>query len=1135
MGSPYRPPCGGWPDLKSRPPGGCYQHTRKSEKHIQHIQNLTRVVDPAGNPAGIAPYMRVADDAGLPDGPECPGGCDPSAGPGNPPCGPWQFNGRTFKPTDAFSCDVGTTQISFNCYHTQGGVFDDLSRCRKVGFKNAQSGAWWDGRFGYMSHDFGAFAVQSTDVSTDGGATWHGGGCRYEPYQGSPDGTKYLTANLQTVITTKLYDTTGAGGGPGSLLETNVGTVAFQKTVNPTTGETVLDSCTDTTTGGSAPGIFPTPPWTELDAHGGFSSGFVQAVALSSYEGIAALVIGAGGAPWTLDACASDYTGCSISAHLTTGTGTYHASMAVDFTAGTFSYSVDSQDFPYGTTTRTIGWTNTGFVDALTEATSCGIEGCGDINFGEGPCCISTTIVTTGALSNPRYQTAVWAEVVGLLANIDLTDDKVYPWRLDTYCTIAPYVTRDRLPGPISPDAALDGCTVDDYRHPVPDSDGHDPTDPLWGPTWAQMTWFDPDFWLWVNADGTPYTGSATSPAVPAAGLVPMFTGNVLGKMNPAGSEGHFDWQHITTKCCPDASCAPGSGGSHPFEWGWGAKSGTEKDGRTVGPDPTDYVMPLCATQWTENSCIATDAYLPGAWMIYSSGYCVVQKWAEIKIHRPAINFAGPCGAQRFQADSTTTTCVVSVSGLTLTLSSPMPTPIRPSSLVVVNDGGSNAGLYSVASNIGTTLVLSAKLGAFPDGVSVPLNTVSAVLWPNAWSICGSLGIASQTTGGGTTAVVLSQPAPYLLTGDVVDFVDASDNAVVAGVSVVVTDETHIAFTGSANAGVYVRSHGAPHYWWFDTDSKGDYLLFNFTKNFRDIGEADRVCNQYCLLATEPSDDPGTPCGPPNPPVPGWITCNSPGGDCAEGATLRTVQAGRGMPREVSTMFVLADCLKFDPCNPQVVCISPNGESFNLGNTYGFSNTWTADSSSVTADSMMASADGMTMPASLDERYGAGWQGHVEFQITDPFWKSPPHSCPSCDGTIQPSACGQVEDDGGCDNGLGDCDDCAGGSSYYAQRNFVEARQDVPAAWNGDAAPSLPAGITLHIHSLDELNAGSLVAGVTVPPLPPPGGTCTGTGVWVPALSETAWTIWWNQVHCVCADGAFADNYKANGQSVHCP
>lgn len=120
--------------------------------------------------------------------------------------------------------------------------------------------------------------------------------------------------------------------------------------------------------------------------------------------------------------------------------------------------------------------------------------------------------------------------------------------------------------------------------------------------------------------------------------------------------------------------------------------------------------------------------------------------------------------------------------------------------------------------------------------------------FPDAWPICGRAAVAS-VSGSGTIAVVLSEAAPYLRTGDVVDFVSYSGSFVEtvtdSNKTVTVTDETHFTFTGATPTGTHIKSHDAPHYRWYDNKPKGDALFCKSEYNFCDLS-TDTTCIPDC-------------------------------------------------------------------------------------------------------------------------------------------------------------------------------------------------------------------------------------------------------------------------------------------------
>jgi hypothetical protein len=99
--------------------------------------------------------------------------------------------------------------------------------------------------------------------------------------------------------------------------------------------------------------------------------------------------------------------------------------------------------------------------------------------------------------------------------------------------------------------------------------------------------------------------------------------------------------------------------------------------------------------------------------------------------------------------------------------------------------------------------------------------------FPNAWPICGQCGVASAASSGGIATIVLADPAPYLRTGDRVDFSGVAGLG--ANLQVTVASATQFSVPGTVSgpysAGGYVNSHGAPDSWWNDESPKGDFVF----------------------------------------------------------------------------------------------------------------------------------------------------------------------------------------------------------------------------------------------------------------------------------------------------------------------
>jgi hypothetical protein len=495
------------------------------------------------------------------------------------------------------------------------------------------------------------------------------------------------------------------------------------------------------------------------------------------------------------------------------------------------------------------------------------------------------------------------------------------------------------------------------------------------------------------------------------------------------------------------------------------------------------------------------------------------QKWAEIKIPYPSLNFFRPCGQDRYELDQQHLACAWAYGPNVIEVNQSLGVSDGTLCRVVAVEDLEDA-LYTVtqvSSSPPRYSLVKAQLTAFDKPLNMPAITtetglVGALRWPGAWGIAGRVGVASVLQLSSTVKVT-TYASVCLHNGDHVDFSDVpgltSDMTVLQVVS-----PTEFFVTGTAgtySGGGYVASHGAPGYGWHDSDSKGDFHLAEWRFNYRDFAERDRVLDQ-------------------------WHACN----DCADAAPadtteIRPLQAGRGMPREVSwfechkeRLFgetVSPMCIPFGPCDPQVIAITPNGETWSRGYVKNFYH------------------------APLDTGFGARWQMCVVQRMQDPLWQEPKPPCKDQgDGTADWSACGWAVDDGSCnctwmdiDGTLqGGCTDnsstcvesngvaAEGSVAYYPLPKFVEALAALPSG-----APN-PLGLTFGYATIADLNSATAP---TLPPFPPPGGTgyLDDDEYATPIAHQTPWGDYINQMHCVCLGGQFSAQYQANGISIRCP
>ena len=180
-----------------------------------------------------------------------------------------------------------------------------------------------------------------------------------------------------------------------------------------------------------------------------------------------------------------------------------------------------------------------------------------------------TTYDVTVNLSNPNQATAIWSDTTALLANWDMTDDQVYPWRTDALPQIAPLVSRNEVQENISPAIV---------------------------PPWQSQL------------DGSSYTQVAiTDPNAT------MYDGSILGAPNPAGYQNQWDSRYINTLlCCDDTSITGCSECVEIYNEGYGGANGQAAQAQRL----SGVEMPLAATQWTNN--LDAVHYRPQAWAMYN-------------------------------------------------------------------------------------------------------------------------------------------------------------------------------------------------------------------------------------------------------------------------------------------------------------------------------------------------------------------------------------------------------------------------------------------------------------------------------------------------------------------------------------
>jgi len=1027
-GKPWRQPADGWGVPPKAYLGGLYQHQNTTINWLPALENTTEVTL---QPNQVGPPVTRYTAA--------PGGvtCESHPTNGLPPI-PWVGPG-------ANQLLPGT---AVNTFELSGTVSFGMN-CRRRGGKWVQAVRQWHGAYGFTSHDPGGCADTQCASTVDGVTTYRA----YESYQPTPDQTKYLgmsatctlTQNLTFKITSVYNYLTGGNYWTRVQTSAYVGskTCAIQTEVNASSGMLQLEGNTTTNSltltqtvvdniyGNSGP---TTTADSGMSIWPGLDPSYCVEAWTANCGGVAMggspLYAGSGPGP----GYSGNATTLALALQAITGAGGYSG-----FSVALTTYTVSATQFQIVLTMTPPG-------TSVETGTGPDPEhGTGDYNY-----TITTAITGTASwtidvgLSGTNTAASVYADVVSLLGNWDLTNDAQYPPRTDGVWQVAPLMSRDEQPANVGP-VQFPPASVNDLRNPLTDangngafttgsappplgwtyapnnndSSGNPPGSPSYGgpadwvATYSQVGWFDPNAFGFTFPAGYDASNSAATALVQFA-----LTGAVLGAPNPAGYQDYFDFRAQIW-----AACNNDIGGASELDWylqGYGqwlsdaiAASGAQ--------------LPLNATQWTNYF----DAYskppfaylMQGDAQIYATppdtrAHRADALWAQKCVVFPELwpsyDFFRPAGADRFLLDEKSV-CFVS------NLSSPAPggtftsqdytgadvtLTVPPGS---VWGGASVGGFYNITVS-GSTVTLGSLVLALPPAWASRSGDTDdgfgRLRFPSAPAILGRDAVSAVTNNGdGTVTLTLAVEENWLLTGDHIDLFsttltyDGAGNRVseamtslAANLSATVVDTTHVNVTatyGTIAGTQYIMSHGAPDWSWDDNGRKGDWVYLDWTFDYRTNGEAARLGSV-------------TDCAGNTPPAAGVPATNY------------------GYAGFTQTQHEHTSGLVFRPCCPMALCISPNGETFTNGTTVGFPATFT-----------------------VDGRYGARWQAEIEEAMADLLWQAP--HIPYGGSTWN-------TDDG----------TCQADGFHYAYPPLVEARISVPSYGGNGAdltAPTPPTGI----------------------------------------------------------------------------
>lgn len=970
--------------------------------------NSTMVTSPFDGSSSIAPYERWSID--LSEGDSCEiHHCNDNIG-----CNPWILPYTT----NSFAL---TTHSNATC------------KPKAFGWKGVQARRAWHGTFGFLSHD--PSGCNSTICDT--GA--------FEPYQSTIDQTKYLTAVYDAVReeigegSTYTYDSGANQWVAGTLTQSFArnSTAAGTRSINADSGELTngVKRQADYYNYFDEEITFPFPHYKHIVDGAGWDANPLDGGQTASNCGETALDADLNTPPF----CLTDVPSISQSVFIWNS--------SVDPTYAVTSTPITSVD----------GWSLTvtipGFDDVVGSVPGATYnppipDSVLDISVTRTNTEYSWTVTldiwngdfTTGlshieyhtngsvTLSNENVASDIYSDLQdNLLSQWDMADDDEYPWRDDSFYSAAPLVSRREKQN--SSPIGFDCEHVNDLRSPIADSNGTAPFADGWNPTYNTTDYFDPQAYAWVFPEGMDQSNSS------ASALSLQLDGTILGAPLPAGYQGYFDFGFIDwVGCCFD-------NGDDPPSWDW------YQLGYGMSINVYNFQvaasLPLNATQWTNNFQNINKPQ--GAWLIYAdhgqsyypqgisctnnvngvadAGFLWGGKYAEIIDPWQAQNFARPAGIDKFNYDETKGVyCASNTSGTTGSAST---WSLIDSDGDTVPDGGDWSGLWG-GPVVGGFYEVDYSGGALTLGAQhydCPSNWQSMsddtgvcfgqLRWHTASAILGREAISIATSSSSASVYTWQNAQPQFgMTSsnhsELVDFFDKNMGALATGVAVMRVDDS--TFTSSSPADPdtrYIMSTGNPAAWYMNVNRpRGYFGKLEWLLDLRTPQE-----NQRCAPIVDCSGDP-----------------------------IATGSFSTGY----ASFSQVEGCLPLVPCSPMVVAVSPNGEEFPNGITYGFPSEFI-----------------------LDERYGSHWQAFIQATMTDLLWQKPhtpvgiiPAGNP--DGDVLK----WLEDDGTCHGPSDDPGDDLETihTRYYPYEPQVCTRYMIPNNYGPDhneTAPDLPDGIQI--------------------------------------------------------------------------
>lgn len=1029
--------------------GGCFQNVNSRIDNIKVKRNITLMKDYASgsgyDPNGIEPYA-FAEQTTAPDcSPYNDGGC-----PGNPcyVCGETGGGGNGYLPcghpltSDIIQYTSGSGTGSFDVgpyknWYVQTNETQSYSNCRDIGYKNAYAHKSWHGRFSYDSRTLGL--PDSWDWCCQ---------CGIHLEDTTPDGTHYLSmaAEASTLSHTDYYN--------HNTLDP-VTCYCGETPINSDCYESVFDHDVEVTQAASST--------CTVDRYSGNTTGNCTGDDIDNERAYELLSMANGDAGDLIDLwCPAILTTPDVVTQL--GPASWHLEWHTTYDCYDHCGNLTSSTTEI-TVEMTITPTSLEIIHYGTDPYYCSRNGCPQCD----DCCApwietgrwtytfgSTTFTYVhdslifseslqgtyhedcdGSLSNPYTSEQLHEDVVHLLSYLPLDRDDLLPWRQDGNVTQGPVCYYDESPASPS----------------IP----------------------------WCSSSNT--TSS---------------TGEIYGIPAPTGTDRVWNPNHANYCIC-DSLVKPGNRIVYIKSWGaWNTEIG--------GGSPTAWLNDYEATsvpqgafeghgfRWTTPG---TDSDTPPIRIIVDELWA--GKYAEIIFpQKKSINFARPCGKDRFMPSASTETCISSFTGDVLTLEpSGPPTPVQSGDYVWVCGTTDLDGCWIATRDSDYQITLQEP--RIVSASALPSQPVSdcgtGIVMPLRWknlqpAICGKLSITAATKA--APAVITLEDDTYLVDGDKILIEGAIGGGINGLWTVSVITPSIISLNGSDNtaASPYTGSGRAyspytPDWKWNDESPKGEFQIIKWDYNYRDIGEYLRISQSVPFVTNEfkcdPPASPATPCDPPT--IPPEPRPNSP------------------YAQEITSVTCETQCLPYNACAPNVAFFSPNSESFK------------------SSQSFYVGSRNYGWDYNLyDSQYGAMWQAMVRQAIDDPFWQAPPCPC-SYDGDLMTYGCNvlMTEDNGSCQ---ADTE----GIVYYAKAPQVEARCELPAG-----APALPRGKYLGCRKVTDTSTPGNICDPPYSDSDAMYNNPDGCSTYYVYPWATPWVTYLAELNCVCTDGRFRQEYVDAG------